>query len=36
MFYLSDPERLARLAQGRLDAYLGLRRFGRRVRAALG
>jgi len=35
MFYLRDPRRLRRLASGQLDAYLILRRLGRRVRAAL-
>lgn len=36
MFYLRDPQRMRRLLTGSLDAYLGLRRFGRRLRGALG
>lgn len=36
MYYLQDPVRLEKLVQGRLDAYLTLRRIGRRIRAALG
>ncbi len=35
MYYLRDPERLRRLATGRLDAYLTFRRLGRRTRALL-
>ncbi|MHC5065818.1 MAG: polysaccharide deacetylase family protein [Planctomycetota bacterium] len=35
MFYLRDPSRIPRLISGRLDAYLGFRRLGRRVRGVI-